>query len=323
MDLKAIREQITANLNHFDPNEKKIIILQLLNFLQELDTENGKLKVDFEEVQEEMETLRNLQVDEEKLRAQIDLIIDRANEEADKLKVKAEKQGELHLLEVKEQGRKYMVEFLDRLRGVVLELQKLDEEAKAYRMHILTVFKKTLFKFSNSEFHLLKFDDSDMKELFQFYKQDMVLQQLSDQIMDKLNGFENYLQLSGDSNGKTVDPREIKHYLQNVHVEVGPEIEDLKLDEKVDVEPQPQKVVSKPVKEPKPRIETIEPKQVAEEPQKETIAVKEQVTEEPKVQPTPEPKKMVIEEVKEEKQKEDEQATYAKFLDIFNQYNKK
>src|SRR5690606_24647636 len=111
----------------------------------------------------------------------------------ERIKNQALKDGERHLEDIKEQARKYMLEFLDRLKDVVIELQKIDEETKTYRMHILSIFRNTLYKFADSDYHLLKIDDKEVKELIKFFRQDATLQQLSDQIMERLNKFERYV----------------------------------------------------------------------------------------------------------------------------------
>ena len=226
MDLRAITEQIRANLDQFDNNEKRIIILQLLNFIKELETEKEELQVEKEEVLHEVKKLKQNQLNEESLKAKVDEIIDLANEEAERIKEQAIKDGETHLSQMKEQGRSYMYEFLERLKEVVIELQKIDDEAKAYRMHILTAFRNTLYKFADSGYHMIKLEDHEIRELIQLFNRDATLQQLTDQMMERLHRFENYLTISKESS-RSVDPEVLQQYLQQVVVIDEPNIEQL------------------------------------------------------------------------------------------------
>lgn len=226
MDLRAITEQIRANLDQFDNNEKRIIILQLLNFIKELETEKEELQVEKEKVLHEVKKLKQNQLNEESLKAKVDEIIDLANEEAERIKEQAIKDGETHLSQMKEQGRSYMYEFLERLKEVVIELQKIDDEAKAYRMHILTAFRNTLYKFADSGYHMIKLEDHEIRELIQLFNRDATLQQLTDQMMERLHRFENYLTISKESS-RSVDPEVLQQYLQQVVVIDEPNIEQL------------------------------------------------------------------------------------------------
>jgi hypothetical protein len=193
MDFKTIREQILNNLEQFDPSEMKVIILKLLDFNKELEIENQTLKAERDELLENVEALQANKIDEDYYKAKVDEIIDLAQVEAEKIVNSAKDLVEERLEAIDAQGRKYIYELLIRMENIVKDLQNIDEEAKLYRLHILTIFKKTIFKFSESDYHILKIDDDDLRKLMSFYQEDDSLQVASDQIMQKLEHFEHYL----------------------------------------------------------------------------------------------------------------------------------
>lgn len=314
MDLQTIREQIKANLNQFDDNEKRIIILQLLNFLKDLETENEELKAQKEEIQQEVATIKEQQVSEIAIKGKIDEIIERANDEAERIKNQALKDGERHLEDIKEQARKYMLEFLDRLKDVVIELQKIDEETKTYRMHILSIFRNTLYKFADSDYHLLKIDDKEVKELIKFFRQDATLQQLSDQIMERLNKFERYVALT-DPTDANIDPAEIQHYLQNVQVIDAPDVEKVSTHEKE----------SDITIESEETVDDIKVEKISEEDIEEDVV---EIEPEEFVKPLSNLNMEIGDDehsdvLNDDGKQENDASTFAKFLDIFNQYSQK
>lgn len=308
MDLQTISEQIKANLNQFNEKEKRIIILQLLNFIRDLETENEELKAEKARALEQLETVKSEQVSEALMKERIDQILNEANEEAKRIKDQALKDGEQYLAQMQEQGRKYMLEFLDRLKDVVMELQRIDEEAKTYRMHILTALRSTLYRFADNDYHLLKLDDQNVKELIQFFKRDAELQTLADQLMDRLNRFERYLALVQQS--EAIDPKDIQRYLKHVQIIDAPEVEKV-------VDGLKPADTTEPVDEPIPKAGVDEA--VRED---EPVAKRKEEESIPSAERSMPVMANLSEDSEEEDLEEDEDTTYMRFLDIFNQYSK-
>jgi hypothetical protein len=292
MDFKTIREQILNNLEQFDPSEMKVIILKLLDFNKELETENQTLKTERDDLQESVEALQANKVDEDFYKAKVDEIIDLAQVEAEKIIDSAKDLVEERLEAIDEQGRKYIYELLIRMENIVKELQDIDEEAKLYRLHILTIFKKTIFKFSESDYHILKIDDDDLRKLMNFYQEDDSLQVASDHIMKKLEHFEHYLHTIETKNDQNKEPIQLKDIEDKLHQPFVLESVENEINEEVPL-----------IKSPKQAI--IE-NEIEEEPQIPARHAKEES----------EKQEDVLETTKEESDHD------AKFIDIFNKYSR-
>lgn len=187
MDLKSIREQILVNLEHFAADEKKVIILKLLDYLKDLDEENQALKQEKAAIEMDLIAANSQEL--------VNQIMDDARLQAQQIIQEAEQTVTEQKREIERQGKEYLFEFVSRLEAMVKEIKRLDEEAKLFRLHFLSIFKKTIYKFADSDYHIIKMNDEELRELVQFYQTDESLQNISDQIMDKLNQLEERIQL--------------------------------------------------------------------------------------------------------------------------------
>lgn len=318
MDFKTIRDQISTNIDHFTLEERKVIILKLLDFLKSLDDQNEHQKEEIvnltnemKQLTDEIDELKANQIDQDSYKEKVEEIIDLANQEAEKIVETAGIEAEVITQQADTQSKEYIYDLLVRMENLVKELRSIDDEAKAYRYHILTIFKKTIFKFADSDYHILKINDSDLKKLMSFYREDDALQKFSDQIMLKLQKFENYLSLYGTKiKNQEYDNQNIntlEDILSNPNLVLESFEEELEaLEDNQELE---EEVISEP------KIDTEVTKQPIEQ-----EVIKEQ--EEPKIKQ--EPFKIEIpvkkEELKVENDKPQEKSN-PKFLDIINRYN--
>jgi len=205
MDFKALREQILANIENYNTEETKIVVTKLLDFLVDMNEKRSKLETENKALFAEMNDIRknpqNEATDDYKMK--IDEIIAKANEgakkitdialnKADNIIKEANDKSLLMAEQISENQCEDIKTFIDKMELVINEVKKKDEEAKIYRKHILGIFRKTIFRFADTSYYIIRSDNKDFRELLQFFEVDESLQRLCDENIEKLDKDPNY-----------------------------------------------------------------------------------------------------------------------------------
>lgn len=209
MDFKALRDKILPNIEHYNKEEVKIVVAKLLEFLIDIDNKNKNLKNEIEELKKQQTKL-------------LDVDLTSVNEEKEIIIQKAKKEAQKVYDEIIESA-------IDKVNDLIRSIKQKDEENKLYRKHILSIFRRSIFRFSNTNYYILKTDDQEFQELVKFFKVDEELQKLCDENIKKLMQNEKYQETihKVETEGLT-----LSNEIQDVEeIEELNEIEDLKLTE--------------------------------------------------------------------------------------------
>ncbi len=199
MDFKALREQILTNIDHYNNEEMKIVVTKLLDFLIEISEKRSKLEAENKALFQEMNDLRrsNDTDSNSQYKSKINDIVTKTNEEKEKIIENAHKQAEdiindannkaQSIIELaKEKEQEIIKTSIEKIETIIKDIKKKDEEAMLYRKHILSIFRKTIFRFSDTNYYIVRSDNKDFRELLQFFETDEKLQELCDKNMEKL-----------------------------------------------------------------------------------------------------------------------------------------
>ncbi len=235
MDFKALREQILANIENYSAQETKIVVTKLLDFLVDINEKRSKLESENKSLFEEMNSLKNKNgAVSEDYKSKVDEIVSLASEESKKITNKAhqdalmiveeaQKEAQALINETNTNNNELIESSIEKIREVINQIKEKDDEVKLYRRHILSIFRKTIFRFSNTNYYIIRADDKDFRDLLHFFELDELLQKECDDNMKKLAIDPTYQMLL-----KTVE--------ENVDREDLMDIKDIFQDEKVTVD---------------------------------------------------------------------------------------
>ncbi|MDF2698445.1 MAG: hypothetical protein K0Q49_1 [Haloplasmataceae bacterium] len=209
MDFKALREQILANVENYDADETKIVVTKLLDFLVDINDKRSQLEIENKQLFQDMNN-KNHNFDQHK--AKVDDIFEKANAEAKSIIGNAEEIANKKRNEAELQSKEIINNTINKLEVTITEVKNLDQEMKLYRSHILNIFKKTIFKFSDSKYYLIRKDDKDFNELLNFFEIDSRLQLLADENIKKLNTIKNYIEIRDSVKNKVNEPHIIRSF---------------------------------------------------------------------------------------------------------------
>lgn len=193
MDFKALRDKILPNIEHYNKEEVKIVVAKLLEFLIDIDQKNQSLQNEIEELKKQATKtpeVNLVNVNEEK-----EIVIQKAKAEAQKV------------------YDEIIASAIDKVNDLITSIKQKDEENKLYRKHILSIFRRSIFRFSNSNYYILRTDDQEFQELIKFFKVDEELQKLCDENIKKLMQNENY--------------QNIIHKIETEEIKINDEIEEV------------------------------------------------------------------------------------------------
>lgn len=181
MDYKALRDKILPNIPMYSNDEVKIIVTKLLDFLIDLDEQKSNLENEVQVLKKEIDDLKNnMHVTSDNHQNNNDI----ENEKNEIL--------EAARLEIQKEREEVMTEAVGKIEQLIENIKKKDEENKLYRRHILSIFRKSIFRFSDTNFYIIRKDDQDFKELLEFFETDELLQKLCDENISSLEQDEEY-----------------------------------------------------------------------------------------------------------------------------------
>lgn len=179
MDFKVLREKILPNITLYNNDEVKIIVTKLLDFLIETDEEKTKLEKEIMTLKQELNDLK----------ANIN-----TNNNMDLEKAKEEYINKARI-DMEEERIALMKEAFGKIENLLNNIKKKDEENRLYRQHLLTIFKRTIFRFSDSNFYIIRKDDQEFKELIAFFETDELLQKRCEENIASLEQDPEYLRI--------------------------------------------------------------------------------------------------------------------------------
>ncbi|NLG80909.1 MAG: hypothetical protein GX490_00085 [Bacilli bacterium] len=204
MNFKALRDQILANVDQYSTEESKIVIVKLLDFLVDLDEKRSTLEKENQILlTEKIDWENHAKVSTDVYEKQAADILDKAKQEADEIIINAKKQAEKIEQEAYGKGNEILTDYLNQVEGVIKNLKDKDEELKRYRSHILTIFRKTIFRFADTNYFIFRNDNEDFREMLQFFETDDALQKLCDDIIKSLSEDPKYLEIVKEVEEKT------------------------------------------------------------------------------------------------------------------------
>lgn len=233
MDFKSLREQILANIDQYDPQDMKVVITKLLDFLIDINDKRTKLEIENKKQFEEVNQYKN-NFSSTEHNVKLEEIFIKTKDEANKIIEKANSEKEqiisLANAEALNKGQEIMQTSIDKIESIISEIKKLDEETKLYRSHILSIFRKTIFRFADSNYYIIRSDNKDFQELLHFFEVDEKLQKLCDENIEKIENKVNYQKLiqEVDENPDIDDIGKITNILNETNILID--------NEKVDVE---------------------------------------------------------------------------------------
>ncbi|QVK16802.1 hypothetical protein KHQ81_07715 [Mycoplasmatota bacterium] len=251
MDFKALREQILANIESYNTEEMKIVVIKLLDFLVDINEKRSNLEAENKTLFAEMDHLKKNPLSEspEDYKLKIDEIIAKANEEAQKITDNAREEAENIILEANKNSQliidkaddsqnKIIQSFIEKMQQVIEEIKLKDDEAKLYRKHILSIFRKTLFRFSDTNYYIIRSDNEEFRDLLQFFEVDEKLQKLCDENIEKLSNDPKYQEIVQmvKENPSEEDIVGINNILKDEHITIDNKTIELKEVEPTDIE---------------------------------------------------------------------------------------
>ncbi len=187
MNFTDLQKQILTNIDLYNAEETKIVVTKLLDFLIELEEKKRKLEEDNLSLLSQVNDLNakvaaNTAANELKASKEVSEIIQKANDTAENII----KTAQVKHQEIINEANNFMKSSIVKIEKIIDDIKKKDEDAKAYRSHILSIFRKTIFRFSDTNYYLIRTDNKDFRDLCQFFTTDEKLQKLCDEIINNL-----------------------------------------------------------------------------------------------------------------------------------------
>lgn len=177
MDFKELRDKILPNIELYNKEEVKIVVAKLLEFLIDIDEKNKALEKEIIEVKNEVK--EKVIIEKEKVN------LEEVNKEKEVLLEKARNEAQKAYDEI-------IQEAINKVQNLIKQVKQKDEQNKMYRKHILSIFRRSIFRFSNTNYYIFKTDDEEFQELIKFFQVDEELQKLCDENIKKLMQDEKY-----------------------------------------------------------------------------------------------------------------------------------
>src|SRR5690554_2714611 len=219
MDFKALRDKILPNIELYNKDEVKVVVAKLLDFLIDIDDKNQFLEKE----------IKKLKEDEKKDKLETNIIKEEVNTDeisTEKEKLLAQAKSEAQIVH-----DKIVQEAIERVSNLIDKVKQKDEENKMYRKHILSIFRRSFFRFSNTNYYILKTEDEEFKRLISFFQVDEELQKLCDDNIKKLMQDEKYQETVNKVASKEVeDFFEEEQEIEIKEIDVN-ELEDISIDE--------------------------------------------------------------------------------------------
>lgn len=204
MNFSTLRDQILANVNQYNLEESKIIIVKLLDFLVDLEEKRSALEKENQILlTEKLERENNAKLSTDVYEEQVAEIIEKAKKDADNIINNAKRQAEKIEQDAHLKGNEILTDYLEQIEELIKSIKEKDEELKRYRGHILSIFRKTIFRFADTNYFIFRNDNDDFRELLQFFETDDALQKLCDELIKNLNEDPKYLEIVKQVQDKT------------------------------------------------------------------------------------------------------------------------
>lgn len=204
MNFSTLRDQILANVNQYNLEESKIIIVKLLDFLVDLEEKRSALEKENQILlTEKLEREKNAKLSTDVYEEQVAEIIEKAKKDADNIINNAKRQAEKIEQDAHLKGNEILTDYLEQIEELIKSIKEKDEELKRYRGHILSIFRKTIFRFADTNYFIFRNDNDDFRELLQFFETDDALQKLCDELIKNLNEDPKYLEIVKQVQDKT------------------------------------------------------------------------------------------------------------------------
>jgi ATP-dependent Lon protease len=181
MDFKALRDKILPNIEMYNNEEVKIVVAKLLEFLIDIDNKNNILTKENQSLADKIHDLSDNKNINDVPTQDFQALKTTIMEET---RIKAQKEYD-----------QIIQSALDKINNIIDSVKRKDEENKKYRKHIVSIFRKSIFRFSDTSYYIVKADDPEFQELIQFVNVDEKLQKLCDANMESLKQDENYQQI--------------------------------------------------------------------------------------------------------------------------------
>jgi len=204
VNFSTLRDQILANVNQYNLEESKIIIVKLLDFLVDLEEKRSALEKENQILlTEKLERENNAKLSTDVYEEQVAEIIEKAKKDADNIINNAKRQAEKIEQDAHLKGNEILTDYLEQIEELIKSIKEKDEELKRYRGHILSIFRKTIFRFADTNYFIFRNDNDDFRELLQFFETDDALQKLCDELIKNLNEDPKYLEIVKQVQDKT------------------------------------------------------------------------------------------------------------------------
>lgn len=204
MNFSTLRDQILANVDQYNLEESKIIIVKLLDFLVDLEEKRSALEKENQILlTEKLERENNAKLSTDVYEEQVAEIIEKAKKDADNIINNAKRQAEKIEQDAHLKGNEILTDYLEQIEELIKSIKEKDEELKRYRGHILSIFRKTIFRFADTNYFIFRNDNDDFRELLQFFETDDALQKLCDELIKNLNEDPKYLEIVKQVQDKT------------------------------------------------------------------------------------------------------------------------
>lgn len=204
MNFSTLRDQILANVDQYNLEESKIIIVKLLDFLVDLEEKRSALEKENQILlTEKLERENNAKLSTDVYEEQVAEIIEKAKKDADNIINNAKRQAEKIEQDAHLKGNEILTDYLEQIEELIKSIKEKDEELKRYRGHILSIFRKTIFRFADTNYFIFRNDNDDFRELLQFFETDDALQKLCDELIKNLNEDPKYLEIIKQVQDKT------------------------------------------------------------------------------------------------------------------------
>lgn len=204
MNFSTLRDQILANVDQYNLEESKIIIVKLLDFLVDLEEKRSALEKENQILlTEKLEREKNAKLSTDVYEEQVAEIIEKAKKDADNIINNAKRQAEKIEQDAHLKGNEILTDYLEQIEELIKSIKEKDEELKRYRGHILSIFRKTIFRFADTNYFIFRNDNDDFRELLQFFETDDALQKLCDELIKNLNEDPKYLEIVKQVQDKT------------------------------------------------------------------------------------------------------------------------
>jgi len=204
VNFSTLRDQILANVDQYNLEESKIIIVKLLDFLVDLEEKRSALEKENQILlTEKLERENNAKLSTDVYEEQVAEIIEKAKKDADNIINNAKRQAEKIEQDAHLKGNEILTDYLEQIEELIKSIKEKDEELKRYRGHILSIFRKTIFRFADTNYFIFRNDNDDFRELLQFFETDDALQKLCDELIKNLNEDPKYLEIVKQVQDKT------------------------------------------------------------------------------------------------------------------------